>query len=64
MVQQRKYVGLVGYSTLFSGLLSMFAVDILQIPSRCIQIYCVTSTWLWVFWKECPLSDRMEDLYF
>jgi hypothetical protein len=53
MVQQRKYVCVVGYSTLFNGLMSKFAVDILQIASGCIQIRVfsglIAFPWLWVW---------------
>jgi len=41
MVQQRKHVFVVGYITLFSGLMSMFAFDTLQIPSGCIAPICI-----------------------
>jgi len=45
MVQQRKQAFVVGYITLFSGLMSMFAFDTLQIPSGCNQIHteCIAS---------------------
>ena len=38
-VQQRQYVDAAGCGTFMSGLISFFVFDILQIPSRCIQIY-------------------------
>jgi len=38
VVQQRQYVDAVGCRTYSSGLISMFVVDILQIPAGCIQI--------------------------
>jgi hypothetical protein len=37
-VQQTQHVDAVGCPTFSSGLISMFVFDILQIPSRCIQI--------------------------
>jgi len=48
MVQQRKHVFVAGYIILFSGLMSMFAFDTLQIPSRCIHIRsgCIARTYI------------------
>jgi hypothetical protein len=37
-MQQRQNLDAVGCRTIFSGLLSMFVFDILQIPDECIQI--------------------------
>ena len=40
-VQRRQHVDVAGCRTFFfSGLISMFVFDILQIPSACSQIYC------------------------
>jgi hypothetical protein len=36
--QQRQHVDAIGCRTSFSGLISMFVFDILQIPGGCIQI--------------------------
>ena len=47
-VQQRQHVDAVGCGTFFSGLISMFVFDILQIPSGCNQIYsgCIARTFI------------------
>lgn len=48
MVQRRKHVFVAGYNILFSGLMSMFTFDTLQIPSRCIHICsgCIARTYI------------------